>query len=241
VDPGEDRGAGLSPGAPTVAVDLAVSELPPLPAAMEVAAFRIVTEAVTNAVRHAAASTCRVTLEVTGRLLVVGQRRRSRLWHRAGGVDVVLMDLNPPSLSGVQATARIAALPDPTAVLVVTMVADDGTVVAAMRAGARGYVLKDATGDQIAAAVRTLAAGGEVFSGGVAAHMLALTSTRGCAPSRPRRRAHRPGTPGARPACRGIQQRHRSRARWACRSRRSRTSSRILDKLQVADRTRAAL
>ena len=57
---------------------------------------------------------------------------------------------------------------DPPAVLVLTMVDDDDTVVAAMRAGARGYVLKGATGDEIAAAVRTVAAGGAVFGAGVA-------------------------------------------------------------------------
>jgi CheY-like chemotaxis protein len=54
------------------------------------------------------------------------------------GVDVVVMDLNLPSMSGVEATRRIGQLPDPPAVLVVTMVDDDDAVLAAMRAGARG-------------------------------------------------------------------------------------------------------
>ena len=66
--------------------------------------------------------------------------------------------------------------PDPPAVLVVTMVDDDDTVIAAMRAGARGYVLKGASGADIAAAVRTVAAGGAVFGPGVAAQILARTS-----------------------------------------------------------------
>jgi DNA-binding NarL/FixJ family response regulator len=95
----------------------------------------------------------------------------------AGGVDVVLMDLNLPAMSGVEATAAISALPSPPAVLVVTMVDDDDTVVAALRAGARGYVLKGAPGKDIAAAVRSVAAGGAVFGAGVAERVLTRTSS----------------------------------------------------------------
>ena len=87
--------------------------------------------------------------------------------------DVVLMDLNLPSMSGVEATALTCALPNPPAVLVVTMVDDDDTVFAAMRAGARGYILKGSTGEEIAAAVTTVASGGAVFGPGVAARLLA--------------------------------------------------------------------
>jgi DNA-binding NarL/FixJ family response regulator len=90
--------------------------------------------------------------------------------------DVVLMDLNLPSMSGVEATALTCALPDPPAVLVVTMVDDDDTVFAAMRAGARGYVLKGSTAEEIAAAVTTVASGGAVFGAGVAARLLADTA-----------------------------------------------------------------
>jgi DNA-binding NarL/FixJ family response regulator len=157
----------------------------------------------------------------------------------AGGVDVVLMDLNLPRTSGIEATARIAGLSEPPSVLVVTMVDDDDTVVAAMRAGAHGYVLKGSTGDQIAAAVRTVASGGAVFGAGVAAQIL-----KGAA-----------GHPSA-AATGGLTERERdvlalladgsSNAQIASRLGLSLKTvqnyvSRILDKLQVSDRTQAAL
>jgi DNA-binding NarL/FixJ family response regulator len=92
-------------------------------------------------------------------------------------IDVVLMDLNLKTTSGVDATAQITSGPNPPAVLVVTMVDDDDTVVAALRAGARGYILKGATGEEIATAVRTVANGGAVFGAGVATQVLALNAT----------------------------------------------------------------
>ena len=57
------------------------------------------------------------------------------------------------------------------------LVDDDDTVVAALRAGAKGYVLKGATGAEITAAVRTVAGGDAVFGAGVAAQVLSLSST----------------------------------------------------------------
>jgi DNA-binding NarL/FixJ family response regulator len=94
-------------------------------------------------------------------------------------VDVVLMDLNLLTTSGVDVTAQIMSGPNPPAVLVLTMVDDDDTVVAALRAGARGYILKGATGEEIATAVRTVANGGAVFGAGVATQVLALNATGG--------------------------------------------------------------
>jgi DNA-binding NarL/FixJ family response regulator len=160
---------------------------------------------------------------------------------RGGGVDVVLMDLNLPTLSGVAATARIAALPDPPAVLVLTMVDDDDTVVAALRAGARGYVLKGATGEEIAAAVRTVATGGAVFGAGVATHVLVSWSE----PAR----AGAPDPEGLTAREREVLERIAEGASNAQIARALGLSvktvqnyvSRILDKLQVADRTQAAL
>lgn len=78
--------------------------------------------------------------------------------------DVVLMDLNLPDGSGIDATRALIASGPGTRVLVMTMSADDDAVVAAMRAGARGYVVKGAGRADLIHAVRTVAAGGAVFS-----------------------------------------------------------------------------
>lgn len=86
--------------------------------------------------------------------------------------DVVLMDINLPGVSGVEATRQIATSAPDTAVLMVTMVEDDDTILAALAAGARGYLLKGATANEIAAALLTVAAGGAVFGPGIANRLL---------------------------------------------------------------------
>ena len=157
-------------------------------------------------------------------------------------VDVVLMDLNLMTVSGVDVTAQITSRPDPPAVLVVTMVDDDDTVVAALRAGARGYVLKGATGDEIAAAVRTVAGGGAVFGAGVAAHVLALNTTP--APSRPEA-PFDDLTEREREVlaliAEGASNPQIARMLGLSLKTVQNYVSRILDKLQVSDRTQAAL
>jgi DNA-binding NarL/FixJ family response regulator len=155
-------------------------------------------------------------------------------------VDVVLMDLNLPGISGVEATERIAGTSSAPAVLVITMVDDDDTVVAALRAGARGYVLKGAPGEDIAAAIRTVAAGGAVFGAGVAAQVLSLT-----AGSRSTVQTDNDLTDRESDVLRLIAQ-GASNAQIARNLGLSVKTvqnyvSRILDKLQLADRTQAAL
>jgi DNA-binding NarL/FixJ family response regulator len=86
--------------------------------------------------------------------------------------DVVVMDIQMPGTDGLEATRRITAAVPGTAVLVLTMYEDDDTVFAAMRAGARGYLLKGADQVEIDRAVRATAAGEAIFGPGVAARVL---------------------------------------------------------------------
>ena len=87
--------------------------------------------------------------------------------------DVVLMDLRMPVLDGVAATARIARDHPSVAVLVLTTYADDQSVSAALAAGARGYLTKNAGRAEIAAAIRSAAAGQSTFDAGVAGRLVA--------------------------------------------------------------------
>lgn len=86
--------------------------------------------------------------------------------------DVVMMDLNLPGTPGLEATRRIVAAAPEVAVLVLTMLADEASVVAALRVGALGYVLKEAGQDEVVAAIRTVAAGGAVLGPGLAGRLL---------------------------------------------------------------------
>ena len=78
--------------------------------------------------------------------------------------DVALMDLRMPVLDGAAATRRVTEETPETAVLVLTTFADDADIVAALRAGARGYLTKDAGRAELAAAIRAVAAGQSTFS-----------------------------------------------------------------------------
>ncbi len=82
--------------------------------------------------------------------------------------DVVIMDLAMPGMSGIDATRRPIASTPHLAVLVVSMSDDDDTVFAAVRAGARGYVLKGSDPSDVVRAVRSVARGDAVFGPGLA-------------------------------------------------------------------------
>jgi DNA-binding NarL/FixJ family response regulator len=91
--------------------------------------------------------------------------------------DIVVMDLNMPGLNGIDATRAILRANPGTGVLVLTMFDDDESVFAAMRAGARGYLLKGADKDEIARAVLAVASGEAIFGPAVAQRVIDYFST----------------------------------------------------------------
>ena len=118
----------------------------------------------------------RALLETAGDMAVVGEAGTGdETVSKAVALqpDVVLMDLNMPGIGGLEATRRIVDQAPHVAVLVVTMYDDDDSVFDAVRAGARGYVLKGAQRAELLRAVRSVVAGEAIFGPGVARRLLA--------------------------------------------------------------------
>ncbi|WP_234322630.1 response regulator [Streptomyces sp. NRRL S-350] len=119
----------------------------------------------------------KAALESAAGVLVVAEAERvaevpeAVAGHRP---DVVIMDLSLPDGSGLEAVRALAAQEAPPPVLMLTMSDDDGNLLAALQAGARGYLVKGAGREEVLHAVRTVAAGGAVFGGEVAGRIAAL-------------------------------------------------------------------
>jgi DNA-binding NarL/FixJ family response regulator len=89
---------------------------------------------------------------------------------------VVLMDIKMPGLNGIEATREILRANPSIGVLMLTMFEDDDSVFAAMRAGARGYLLKDSGGEGVVHAIRAVTSGEAVFGPGVAERIVGFFS-----------------------------------------------------------------
>jgi DNA-binding NarL/FixJ family response regulator len=90
--------------------------------------------------------------------------------------DVILMDLRMPGINGIEATRRIHRTSPRISILVLTVFEDDTSVFPAIRAGARGYLLKNTEQDELLRAIRTVASGGAIFSPGIAQKVLGYLS-----------------------------------------------------------------
>jgi len=91
--------------------------------------------------------------------------------------DMILMDLQMPGINGIEATRQVLQMSPHIRILVVTLFEDDASVFTALRAGARGYVLKDAKEEEILRAIRAVGSGEAIFSPAIAARLMDFFAT----------------------------------------------------------------
>jgi DNA-binding NarL/FixJ family response regulator len=91
--------------------------------------------------------------------------------------DVALMDINLPGINGIEATRRILRLHPAASIIMVTMLEDDASLFTAMRAGAKGYVLKGANHNELLQAIRAVAQGQVLFGPAIAARITRFFAT----------------------------------------------------------------
>ena len=121
----------------------------------------------------------RVVLETQGGVQVTGQAADGREAVRLAAElrpDVVVMDLRMPGMGGLEATRTIVAAGPTPKVIIVSALGDEGSVSGALRAGAMGYVMKDAVLEELGAAIRAVAAGQVYLTAAATATRAAATS-----------------------------------------------------------------
>ncbi len=114
-------------------------------------------------------------IQATDDLVLAGEADSGEAAIRAAeeiGPDLMLMDIRMPDMDGIEATRRIQSRYPGIHILILSMHQDDRSVFAAMKAGARGYLLKEADGSELLQAIRIAGSGGAVFSPGIASRMM---------------------------------------------------------------------
>jgi DNA-binding NarL/FixJ family response regulator len=117
----------------------------------------------------------RTLLELEADIVVVGEAENGAealTAYERLGPDVVLMDIRMPEMNGVEATGHLCRKWPQAKVLILTTFDEDAYVIKGLQAGALGYLLKDVSGDELATAVRTIAAGNALIGSEVARRVL---------------------------------------------------------------------
>lgn len=131
----------------------------------------------------------RVLLESVPDMLVLGEATTGiEVMEEATSLqpDLILMDIQMPGLNGIEATRRILQTSPHIRILILTMFEDDESVFAAIRAGARGYLLKGAVQEETLRAIRAVASGEAIFGPAVASRLMQyFSSTRPAGTSSP--------------------------------------------------------